>query len=1545
MVDQGSARTFSISVMWCIRFPVIFLSILVPGLAFARSPDGISKSDWTSISEAYEAARHTVHQQEDGSHNAHNPGQMWNTVFDGRGFRIRPAHGQWTWGMDLQAVGSQEIAGMPQVNHDGNTLCYRWNERIQEWFINDQRGLEQGWTIQERIPGTAGSLKLDFRIRGSLRPSISEDQLSVAFQNSKETMALTYGGLKAWDSQKTPLEVAFVRGEEGKVLSIVVDDKEAVYPVTIDPVAQQAYIKSSNAGAGDFFGSSIAISGDTVVIGAFSEDGDASSSAIAPNDLAPNAGAAYVFTRNGGSWNQQAYLKAANAEALDEFGSSVAISGDTIVVGAQREDGDASSTAAAPNNISREAGSAYVFIRNGEIWSQQAYLKASNAAFGDQFGTSVAISDDTIVVGAVEEAGDANSTQTMPNKNAIGAGAAYIFTRSGIAWSQQAYLKASNAGDGDDFGRSVAISGKTAVVGAPNESGDARSTAVRPNEFTRWAGAVYIYTCSDGESWTQQAYLKSTNAGIDHFFGTSTAISGDTVLVGARGENGDATSTATMPNDNADDAGAAYIFVRRGSRWSQQAYLKAGNANRDDRFGLSVAIFGDTAVVGASGKDGNANSSATMPGVFVSQAGAAYVFIRNESDWSQRDHIKAQNAGRQDFFGTSVGISGDTVVVGAGGEAGDESSTAAAPNDNAVRAGAAYVFDLGMIDSSPDIVVEYPVGTERLSGGMAVDFSNADPEIEDVIKMITVRNYGNTDLIGLSLSLAGLHPEDYVLENSSFGETLAPGASSTFTVGILPTAVGLREAQVLISGNDPEVSPFVLNLTRRESVPEISLEHPAGAELTSGETSIDFGTGLVGSSSEAKTFTVHNRGTADLNGLSVRITGAGTTDYAVVDGEVVSTLAPGSSTTFSVTFTPLVPVPSPALLEISSSDIDEAPFLVDLLGEGITPSMAAQRAYLKAGNAGRSDSFGHSVAVSGDTIIVGAFSEDGDASSTDASPNDNANDAGAAYIFVRSGSGWEQQAYLKARNAGEGDWFGWSVGISGDTVAVGAIREDGDASSTVAEPNENTSGSGAVYIFARSGGSWSQQAYLKAGNAGGSDQLGVSVAISGDSVVVGATDEAGDANSTAVAPNDSARRAGAAYVFTRRDGSWSQEAYLKARNADENDGFGVSVGISGDTVIVGASGEAGDDRSTTFLPNNNYLSAGAAYIFSRGGGGWSQAAYLKANNPWRGDRFGGSVAISGDTVVVGARFEDGDESSTLDEPNEGAFDAGAAYVFTRNGLWSQQAYLKASNAGTMHFFGVSVAISGDAVVVGATGESGDSRSTAAVPNTGGGGAGAAYVFARSEDGWDQQIYLKASNTGSNGFGAPVLISGSEVINGAAGEDGDASSTIATPNENVAGSGAVYIFDIRESPQATSGFDAAVAAAGHAGTNAAADATPFHDGVSNLLKYAFNMDLSGPDSRVLVVGASGLSGLPAGGVFMEPETGQSYWQVEYLRRRGDGLLYEAKKSTTLLPGSFSLFLGTEIVEIIDDEWERVIINEPCDPSIIPHSFSRVEVRLP
>jgi len=394
---------------------------------------------------------------------------------------------------------------------------------------------------------------------------------------------------------------------------------------------QQAYLKASNADAGDRFGASLAISGDTLVVGAARESSNSTGVNGDQNgDSATASGAAYIFTRNGTQWSQQAYLKASNSGEGDLFGASVAISGDVVVIGTALEDSNAAGVNGDENDNSADnAGAAYIFVRDGEQWSQQAYLKASNSGEGDLFGTSVAVFGDTVVVGAIGE--DSYSTGVNGDENdnsAEDSGAVYVFTRNGTQWSQQAFLKASNSDNLDQFGSSVAISGDTVIVGAPLEDSNAIGVNGNQNDNSAArAGAAYVFTVK-GTDWSQQAYLKASNTEAGDEFAATISITGDTLVVGAYPEDSNARAINGDQHDNsAPSAGAAYVFSRSGTTWSQHSYLKASNTDAVDGFAHSLAISNDNLVVGALLEDSTATGiDGDQHDNLAEDAGAAYVF-------------------------------------------------------------------------------------------------------------------------------------------------------------------------------------------------------------------------------------------------------------------------------------------------------------------------------------------------------------------------------------------------------------------------------------------------------------------------------------------------------------------------------------------------------------------------------------------------------------------------------------------------------------------------------------------------------------------------------------------------------------------------------------------------------------------------------------------------------------------------------------------------------------------------------------------------------
>lgn len=472
------------------------------------------------------------------------------------------------------------------------------------------------------------------------------------------------------------------------------------------------YFKASNTNDADTFGWTLALSSDgsTLAVGA---PGESSAATGVNGDQAGNtaaeAGAVYVFARSAGSWTQQAYLKASNSHAGDTFGEALTLSGDgnTLVVGAPLENGAATGiNGNQATQSANDAGAAYVFTRNGSTWTQQAYLKASNAAANAYFGWATALSSDgnTLAVSAVGESSAATGINgSQAGGAAADAGAVYLFTRNAGSWAQRAYVKASNTDAGDNFGIALALNGAGTVlaVGAPFEASPATGiNGSQSSDASLDAGAVYVFAGS-GSTWTQQAYLKASNTGSGDGFGSALSLSsaGDVLAVGAPYEQSAATGVnGAQANNSANLAGAVYLFNASGGNWGQSAYIKASNAGANDNFGAAVALgsAGDWLAVGAIGE----SSAAT--GVGGSQSdngrdgvGAAYTFALTGGSWSQQAYLKPAFAQAGAEFGSAFGVSADTrtLAIGASfegsaatGIGGDQLSTLAP------EAGAAWLY-------------------------------------------------------------------------------------------------------------------------------------------------------------------------------------------------------------------------------------------------------------------------------------------------------------------------------------------------------------------------------------------------------------------------------------------------------------------------------------------------------------------------------------------------------------------------------------------------------------------------------------------------------------------------------------------------------------------------------------------------------------------------------------------------------------------------------------------------------------------------------------
>ncbi|MGF1740457.1 FG-GAP repeat protein [Vibrio profundum] len=474
-----------------------------------------------------------------------------------------------------------------------------------------------------------------------------------------------------------------------------------------------------------------------------------------------------------------------------------------------------------------------------------------------------------------------------------------------------------------------------------------------------------------------------------------------------------------------------------------------------------------------------------------------------------------------------------------------------------------------------------------------------------------------------------------------------------------------------------------------------------------------------------------------------------------------------------------------------------------------TANVRAAIGYFKASNTEDSDRFGYAVSLSsdGNTLAVGAYREDSDTTGVNNTPiNNSMLLSGAVYVFVKSGSTWVQEAYVKPLNTGAGDEFGYAVSLDsdGNTLAVGAPLEDSSSIVVNGVDNDSSLNSGAVYVFTKSG-TWSEEAYIKPTNTGDDDQFGYSVSLdsSGTTLAIGAHLEDSDTVGTVSTANDDGSANGAAYVFVK-SGSWSQEAYIKADVTDNDDQFGNSVSLSqnGLTLAVGAYLEDSDSTVVDGVNNDDAANSGAVYVFIKSGT-WSQDAYIKPFNTGDGDQFGRAVSLNSDgtALAVGA---DREQSNAMgvggDETNDSLSGAGAAYTFTKSGgVWSQEAYIKASNTDADDRFGYSVSLSpdGNTLAVGAhfensnaTGINGNQNDDSSADS------GAAYVFVKSGS-WSQDSYLKATDTNDiDEFGLSLSLDsdGGNLVVGAYSEDSNATGVGGDDSNNTqADSGAVYLY--------------------------------------------------------------------------------------------------------------------------------------------------------
>ncbi len=734
---------------------------------------------------------------------------------------------------------------------------------------------------------------------------------------------------------------------------------------------------------------------------------------------------------------QTAKLTAEDATSADKFGNSVAMSGDTALFGAPGKDG--------------KAGTAYIMHRDAwGNWSEHVRLNARDRAGDDQFGISVALSGDTALVGAkFEDEAGTNS------------GAAYVFVRDVTGnWVQQAKLMADDSFFGEQFGISVALNGDTALVGAGHQS------------FPPINGAAYVFLRDGSGHWSLQAKLTASDGENQDAFGEAVALDGDTALIGA------------WHHDQV--AGAAYVYVRDAAgNWTEQKKLLSSSNGSQERFGRSVSVHGDRAVVGATAGE-----------LGAVRTGTAFVFSRDASGfWTEETMLSASDAALNDAFGGSVAIRGDLAMVG---------KKHAAP---------AYLFTRDELGNWSE--------QDRL-----------EPE-------------GSPAGFGGSVALM----DDRVLVGA--GDEAGAGAVYEFCLG------------------------------------KLTAEDPSLGAAFGGAVSLHDDTALVGARSNNMGTGAGYVFTRDAGGLWRRQAKLTASDGASLDflGEAVSVHG----------HTALIGTGNEAAYV----------FVRDAMGSW------TEQDKLTAADGASDDTFGESVSLFGDTALVGARFDD-----------DFGDSSGSAYVFVRDGAGnWSEQAKLTASDGSAGAGFGHSVSLYGNRALIGAAFDS----------SEGVSNAGAAYVFVRDvGGSWTEQKKLTAPAANLSQLFGSSVSISGETVLVGAS---GD--------NHAGFFTGSAFVFVQDGaGNWIQQGKLTASDAAEQANFGDSVSLSGNGALIGTRGTATD----------------SAYWFHREtSGNWTQRAQLKGD-AGASLAFGNSVSLYEGTALVGDGIGDA----------PGIAGAGTAHLFCGN---------------------------------------------------------------------------------------------------------------------------------------------------------------------------------------------------------------------------------------------------------------------------------------
>ncbi|MGD9128483.1 MAG: Ig-like domain-containing protein, partial [Planctomycetia bacterium] len=858
---------------------------------------------------------------------------------------------------------------------------------------------------------------------------------------------------------------------------------------------QAAKLTADDAKSGDGFGYSVSICGTMAIVGARSGDGNATVS-----------GAAYIFEQTVAGWTQIAKLTADDGEGGENFGGSVAIDNGIAIVGAYLNDDNGP-----------HAGSAYVFEQTDSGWSQVAMLIPDDVEAYNYFGYDVSISGTTALVGSY--GGNANHMD----------GVAYVYERTDTTWEQTATLIADDAETADlsFFGYSVSISGSVSVVGALGANGDESVSA----------GAAYVFE-KVGTTWQQIDKLTADDGETGDDFGHSVSVSDDMIVAGSHRDDG-----------NVNDSGSAYLFRKVDDAWVQvKKFADETGENDWYLFGRCVAISGTTVIAGTSFKDdlGNTTTSAYM----FTNVPAIDLQASSDRGLSNVDNITSDNTPTLDVTSSAY-----YCLYRDGIQIGGDYQTAASYTSEPLPDGT-YQYTVIAVDEAgnetlPSFTLNVTIDTTPLDITDATFGlqASSDTGISDTdnITSDTTPTFEVSGVPYFRIFLDGNEIGGY--ESGSFTTSALPDGTYHFTI----IAVDLAGNESVI-GNPLDVTIDTVAPETPVAIPDLQAASDSGIDDADNCTNDSTPTFDIGVAYYYRFY----RNTTQISGdyetagsYTTMSQSDGTYGYAITAVDAAgneSALGPA----ISVTIDTVSPGPSDYLVAKLLADDGEAG---DIFGcsVAIDGNMAivgacqddngysdtgsayifektetgwVQMAKLTADDFAASDIFGGSVSISGTTAIVGACQDDNGYS-----------DNGSAYVFEKTETGWVQMAKLTANDAAAGDYFGYSVSISGTTAIVGAYRDD-----------NGYSDNGSAYVFEKTETGWVQMAKLAANDAAAGDDFGYSVSISGTLAMVGA-----------IYDDDAGSSSGSVYVFEQTDTTWTQVAKLTADDSATGDYFGCSV--------------------------------------------------------------------------------------------------------------------------------------------------------------------------------------------------------------------------------------------------------------------------------------------------------------------------------------------------------------------------------------------------